>query len=106
MGICRGDAVTGSSRTGKQHEPDMMSNEDQTRQRYMEVMARIEGAAQRAGRSPDEITLVAVSKRLMQHDIEPVLNIPHRVFGENRVQESYGKWPGLKQAISRYACFT
>jgi hypothetical protein len=49
MGICRGDAVTGSSQTGKQHEPDMMSNEDQTRQRYMEVIARIDAAAARAG---------------------------------------------------------
>ena len=26
-----------------------------------------------------------------------MLNIPHRVFGENRVQESYGKWPALKE---------
>jgi pyridoxal phosphate enzyme (YggS family) len=41
---------------------------------------------------------VAVSKTFDAADIEPVLNIPHRVFGENRVQESYGKWPGLKQA--------
>lgn len=74
-----------------------MSNEDQTQARYMEVMARIEGAAGRAGRSPDEITLVAVSKTFEGPDIEPVLNIPHRVFGENRVQESYGKWPALKE---------
>jgi pyridoxal phosphate enzyme (YggS family) len=97
MGICRGDAVTGSSQTGKQHEPDMMSNEDQTRQRYMEVIARIDAAAARAGRSGNEITLVAVSKTFDADAIEPVLKIPHRVFGENRVQESYGKWPELKQ---------
>jgi uncharacterized pyridoxal phosphate-containing UPF0001 family protein len=51
-----------------------------------------------AGRAfGNEITLVAVSKTFDAADIEPVLKIPHRVFGENRVQESYGKWPELKQ---------
>lgn len=77
----------------------MMTADDSSRQRYLEVTARIEAAARRAGRDPAGITLVAVSKTFDADDIVPVLDIPHRVFGENRVQESHGKWPQLK---SRY----
>jgi pyridoxal phosphate enzyme (YggS family) len=65
--------------------------------RYKEVARRIEAAAARAGRKRDDVTLIAVSKTFSAEDIEPVLRIPHATFGENRVQESQGKWPGLKQ---------
>ena len=41
--------------------------------------------------------LVAVSKTFDAPDIHPVLRAGQRVFGENRVQEAQGKWPGLKQ---------
>ena len=74
----------------------MMIEASQTMQRYLDVMTRIAAAASRAGRHKDDVTLVAVSKTFGSQDIEPVLTIPHRTFGENRVQESYGKWPELK----------
>lgn len=74
----------------------MMTAANQITQNYNEVMSRIAAAAGRAGRQPEDITLVAVSKTFGPEDIEPVLQIPHRTFGENRVQESYGKWPELK----------
>lgn len=74
----------------------MMTADHSSRQRYLDVTARIEAAARRVGRDPAGITLVAVSKTFDIEDIVPVLDIPHRVFGENRVQESYGKWPQLK----------
>lgn len=77
----------------------MMTAANQITQNYNEVMSRIAAAAGRAGRQTEDITLVAVSKTFGPEDIEPVLQIPHRTFGENRVQESYGKWPELK---SRY----
>ncbi len=66
-------------------------------QRYNDVMARIEAAARKSGRNAADITLVAVSKTFAAEDIEPVLKLGHRVFGENRVQEAHGKWPALKQ---------
>lgn len=69
-------------------------------ERYNDVMARIEAAARKSGRDPDAITLVAVSKTFAAGDIEPVLKLGHRVFGENRVQEAQGKWPALKQAYA------
>lgn len=42
-------------------------------------------------------TLIAVSKTFGSHEIRPVLEAGHRVFGENRVQESQGKWPQLRE---------
>lgn len=66
--------------------------------RYNEVIGNIEKAADRAARQASDVTLVVVSKTFDATAIEPVLQLPHRVFGENRVQESQSKWPGLKQA--------
>jgi pyridoxal phosphate enzyme (YggS family) len=50
-------------------------------------------------RARDEITLIAVSKTHPADKIIPLLDIGHRVFGENRVQEAQGKWPEL---LERY----
>ncbi|MEP1443087.1 MAG: YggS family pyridoxal phosphate-dependent enzyme [Hyphomicrobiales bacterium] len=46
----------------------------------------------------DESVLIAVSKTFDAEHILPTLEAGHRVFGENRVQESQGKWPALKEA--------
>jgi PLP dependent protein len=59
------------------------------------VRQRIASAAVEAGRKPQDITLVAVSKTFVASAIEPVIAAGQRVFGENRVQESKGKWPAL-----------
>jgi hypothetical protein len=64
--------------------------------RLADVKARIAAAAKDAERDPATVTLVAVSKTFAPADILPVLEAGHRVFGENRVQEAKGKWPGLK----------
>lgn len=53
-------------------------------------------AATAAGRTPKDITLVAVSKTHGPEAIEPALAAGQRVFGENRVQEAAAKWPALK----------
>ena len=53
----------------------------------------------RGGRRPADgsVHLVAVSKTFGAEDIAPVLDAGQRVFGENRVQEAMGKWPGLRE---------
>ncbi|QPC43345.1 YggS family pyridoxal phosphate-dependent enzyme [Kaustia mangrovi] len=61
-----------------------------------DVRTRIAGAAKAAGRAPDEVRLVAVSKTFGPEDILPVIEAGQRVFGENRVQEAAGKWPDLR----------
>jgi PLP dependent protein len=55
------------------------------------VRERIAEAARRAGRSLDEITLMAVSKTFPAEAIEEAYSAGLRVFGENRVQEFAGK---------------
>jgi hypothetical protein len=61
-----------------------------------DVRARIAAAAREAGRDPDAVTLVAVSKMQPIARIEAVLAAGHRVFGENRVQEAQARWPALR----------
>jgi hypothetical protein len=74
------------------------TQDDGLLQRYGTVRADIARAAREAGRDPADVTLVAVSKTFEAAEIEPVVAAGHRVFGENRVQEAQGKWPGLRQA--------
>ena len=59
------------------------------------VRAEIARACRDAGRAPDSVTLVAVSKTFEAAAIEPVILAGQRVFGENRVQEAKAKWPAL-----------
>jgi PLP dependent protein len=59
------------------------------------VSQRVARAAQAAGRNPNDITLIAVSKTFGSEAITPVLDAGQMDFGENRVQEAAGKWPEL-----------
>ena len=68
-------------------------------ERLGHVRADIIRAVRDAGRDPSAVTLVAVSKTFDASDIRPVIEAGQRVFGENRVQESMGKWPALKAAF-------
>lgn len=54
-------------------------------------------AAESAGRKPDAVKLIAVSKTVPAAVIEEALEAGQRRFGENRVQEAHGKWPALKE---------
>ena len=51
------------------------------------IRERISQAAARAGRSPDSVTLMAVSKVVEPERIRQAYEAGIRVFGENRVQE-------------------
>ena len=59
---------------------------------YASIQSRIAAAAIAAGRPPEAVTLVAVSKQQPWEHIAPVLAAGQRVFGENRVQEAMGRW--------------
>lgn len=50
-----------------------------------------------AGREEGSVKLIAVSKTFDEEQIRPALKAGQRVFGENRVQESKGKWPSLRE---------
>ena len=62
------------------------------------IRARIAQAADQAGRNPDEITLVAVSKTHPAAAVQAALDCGQRTFGENRVQEACAKFAGLRAA--------
>jgi PLP dependent protein len=63
------------------------------------VLERINGAALRAGRSPEEISLMAVSKTQAVEQIREAYSAGQRLFGENRVQEFAGKIDALRDLI-------
>lgn len=69
-------------------------------ERLAAVHAAIAGAAKLARRSPEDVTLIAVSKTHGPEAIEPLLGAGQRVFGENRVQEAAAKWPVLRDRFA------
>jgi PLP dependent protein len=60
------------------------------------IKARMAEVCQQSGRDPASAHLIAVSKTYDAEAIRPLLLAGHTNFGENRVQESQGKWPALK----------
>ena len=72
-------------------EPDIAAN-------LAAIRARITEACARAGRAVESVTLVAVSKTHPQEAVVAALAAGQTVFGENRVQEAAGKFPGLRDA--------
>jgi hypothetical protein len=60
------------------------------------VRERIERTARHAGRRPEEIVLMAVSKTQPPERIREAYNAGQRLFGENRVQEFAGKAEALR----------
>ena len=69
---------------------------DTARLRLDDVRGGIARAAAVAGRSPADVTLIAVSKTKDADEIAPLIAAGQHIFGENRVQEAQGKWPALK----------
>lgn len=65
-----------------------------------EIKERVQKAEAEAGRAPGSVTLIAVSKVQPDARVEAVLEEGHRTFGENRVQEAAGKWPGFRERFA------
>jgi len=64
------------------------------------VQERIAAAARRAGRNPEEIRLVAVSKTVDREAIERAIKAGVKILGENYVQEVRGKIEALGKDVS------
>ena len=62
-----------------------------------DIQNRITKAEADAGRAPGSVKLIAVSKVQPDARVRAVLEEGHRSFGENRVQEAAGKWPGFRE---------
>ncbi len=57
------------------------------KERYTEVKQRIADAAKRSGRTADSVYLIAVTKFAEPEDIRELIELGHRDFGENKVQQ-------------------
>lgn len=79
---------------------DQRDSTDSGVAQWQDVCRRIDDAARAAGRRPEDVTLVAITKTVETDRIVPVIEAGARVFGENRVQEAGAKWPSLKQRWS------
>ncbi len=62
-----------------------------------QALETVQAQISRAGAGNNEVVLIAVSKTFGPDKIRAALEAGHRVFGENRVQESQGKWPDLRK---------
>ncbi|HBR37760.1 MAG TPA: YggS family pyridoxal phosphate-dependent enzyme [Sulfitobacter pontiacus] len=62
-----------------------------------DIQNRVMKAEADAGRAAGSVTLIAVSKVQPDARVRAVLEEGHRSFGENRVQEAAGKWPGFRE---------
>ena len=63
---------------------------------FTQIRQNIDNVVDESNRSPDEITLIAVSKQQQEDRIDASLATGHRVFGENRVQEAQKRWSTRK----------
>ena len=77
-----------------------MSRKDQILSNLELVKEKISSAAQAAGRSPSEITLIAVTKTFPVSDLEILYELGVRNFGENRDQEAAPKVVALPADIT------
>lgn len=64
---------------------------------FNSIRQRIAAAAGRADRSPGDITLVAVSKRMTPETVLAAITANHLVFGENYIQEALVKIPLIRK---------
>jgi hypothetical protein len=70
---------------------------DTIAERVAHVRQRVERAAERAGRSPADVAIVAVSKSFPRQAIEEAVAAGIAHVGESRVQEAAAKIPGLRR---------
>ena len=73
---------------------------DTLEDRLNHIRERIATAATQAGRSPEDVTLIAVSKTYPPEAVREAEAAGQLVFGENRVQEALSKIPELSSRLS------
>lgn len=72
------------------------------RDRFADVRNRIETTARACGRSPEEITLVAITKTHPAETMKAAIDLGAKDLGENRVQEAEGKIGELGRDAARW----
>lgn len=70
------------------------------RDRYKKIRDDVYNAAERCGRNPGEISILAVSKTVPHPVIQEAIDSGITLFGENRIQEAKAKIPLLNGSFS------
>jgi len=68
---------------------------DSLEQNYSRLCTEIRQAAEKNGRHPESVRLLAVSKKVPAERLRILWGLGHRLFGENRVQEARAKIPEM-----------
>jgi hypothetical protein len=76
-----------------------VSPDDEIAARLADVRERIAGASERAGRAPDSVRLIGVSKRKSAAQIVAAVRSGLRDVGENYVQEARAKLPEVRSML-------
>ncbi len=63
------------------------------------VLSRTSAAATKSGRAPDDVHLIAVSKKQDAEKVRAAFDAGQPIFGESRVQEARAKIPLLPSAV-------
>jgi pyridoxal phosphate enzyme (YggS family) len=82
--------------------PKAAQTSETLRGRIASVRQRLESSARRAGRAPDEVRLIAVTKTHPAEVVREALDAGLAEFGENRVQEAEGKIARLAGSGARW----
>ncbi|HEV2829142.1 MAG TPA: YggS family pyridoxal phosphate-dependent enzyme [Pyrinomonadaceae bacterium] len=72
------------------------------RDRFADVRVRVDTAAHRSHRSPDDVRLLAISKTHPAETIKAAMDLGVTDFGENRVQEAEAKITALGRDSARW----
>ncbi|MDR3325747.1 MAG: YggS family pyridoxal phosphate-dependent enzyme [Rhodospirillaceae bacterium] len=73
---------------------------DDVLNKFYTISTKLADAEVKAGRPTGKVHLVVVSKNHHIACIRPLLEVGHRMFGENRIQEARNKWSALKHSFS------
>ena len=77
---------------------------EQLRENLASVRQRIDQACKKAGRDPEQVRLLPVSKTHSADYLRLAYAAGCRMLGENKVQEAYQKWQDLKDLTDLQWC--
>ena len=82
----------------REEQTPSQPDDDQLAERIAAIRARVAAAAGRAGRAPESVSIIAVSKTMPAQAVIAAVAHGLSLFGENRVQEAREKITAVADA--------
>lgn len=83
-----------------------MAEKVDLRDKYRQIMDRANAAAERSGRTPSDIIVVAVTKAATPDQIRQLVELGHRDLGESRVQQLTQRSAMIDEFLGRHQTMT